>query len=125
MKERVNDMSLEDAKRFWERVKKDPNFVKENFTASDTIVEHMDKIKEMGYDFTKEEIHQVAVSPSVLEKMNKAMEDNVEMTNELQRSFFEECNGTALSDDELDLVSGGTGTESNACSWPCHGGPTS
>ncbi len=79
-------------------------------------MEHMDRIKDMGYDFTKEEIHQVVVAPNVLEKMNKAAVENVEMTKELMDSFFDDCKSAKqLSDDELDQVAGGI----NECKQ-CH-----
>ncbi len=76
----------------------------------------MDKIKEMGYDFTKEEIHEVVVSPKVLEKMGKKAENKTPINRELMKSFFDECNSEQLSDDQLDMVSGGL---DNPCSQ-CH-----
>lgn len=108
-------MSLEEAKRFWDRAKKDKVFYEEVFTGSGNILEHMDKIKDMGYDFTKEEIHEVVVAPKVLEKMNDLAEAEAPINRELMKSLFDECNSEQLSDEQLDKVSGGTSPECFFC----------
>ncbi len=108
-------MSLEEAKRFWDRAKKDKVFYEEVFIGSGNILEHMDKIKEMGYDFTKEEIHEVVVSPKVLEKMKIMAEDKAPINRELMSNLFDECNAEQLSDEQLDRVSGGSVSECKQC----------
>jgi hypothetical protein len=119
-------MSIESAKEFWERAKTNPEIKKLALAENGGILGNMDKIRELGYDFSKEEMHQAVVAPGVLKKMEQAKADNIPMTKELMTSFFDECSSQQLSDDQLDQVSGGAQEISgNSCSWPCHGGPTS
>ena len=44
----------------------------------------------------------------VLEKMKIIAEDQTPIDRELMKSLFDECNEEALSDEQLDRVSGGT-----------------
>lgn len=108
-------MSLEEAKRFWDRAKNDKVFYEEVFTGSGNILEHMDKIKDMGYDFTKEEIHEVVVSPRALEKMKMMAADKTPINRELMSNLFDECNTERLSDEQLDRVSGGSDSVCRQC----------